>query len=248
MSTAILSHSELGIQLCPPYDEYVSQSVIRLGQYCKAELDTWLPYLPKDGFALDIGANFGSHTLGMARAVGRGGRVVAFEPQWALFAMLCGSAALNDLRQIRAQWLALGRETGVVRVPPIRYDMPGNFGGLELGTPGAGEAVPRLTLDSFKFEDLDFAKIDVEGMELDVLAGAEETIARCRPVLCVEADRDAQVPALIAWLREQNYRLWWHRPLLGPLWPNVVSVNLMALPAERTDLPDPIGATEPVAA
>jgi len=246
--TAILTASRVGVQICPPFDEYVSQSVIRLGQFSEAEFETWKPYLPADGFVLDIGANFGAHTLAFARAVGRAGHVIAVEPQWTLFACLCGSAALNGLAQVRARWCALGKEPGVVRVPPIRYDMRGNFGGLELGTPGAGEAVPRFTLDSWGLEDVDFVKIDVEGMEYEVLEGSENTIARCRPVLSVEADREAQVPDLLRWLRARSYRIWWHRPPLGPIWPNVVSINLLALPEERVDLPDPVGFVEAVGA
>jgi hypothetical protein len=41
-------------------------------------------------------------------------------------------------------------------------------------------------LDSFRFFVVDLLKIDCEGYEVDVLAGAKETIARCRPVVAVE--------------------------------------------------------------
>jgi FkbM family methyltransferase len=42
------------------------------------------------------------------------------------------------------------------------------------------------TLDGFKWEDVDFLKIDVEGTELDVIQGGLETIRRCRPLIVVE--------------------------------------------------------------
>ena len=45
---------------------------------------------------------------------------------------------------------------------------------------------PLATLDSFDLKDVDLIKIDVEGYELDVVKGAEETLRRCRPVVVVE--------------------------------------------------------------
>src|SRR6056300_699863 len=46
--------------------------------------------------------------------------------------------------------------------------------------------VPARTLDSYNFQDVDAIKIDVEGSELLVIQGAEETIDRCRPSVQVE--------------------------------------------------------------
>jgi hypothetical protein len=41
-------------------------------------------------------------------------------------------------------------------------------------------------LDDFAFDEVDFIKVDVEGFELQVLEGARETLARCRPIVIVE--------------------------------------------------------------
>jgi FkbM family methyltransferase len=46
--------------------------------------------------------------------------------------------------------------------------------------------VPARTIDSYKFDDVDVIKIDVEGSELFVIEGADETIKRCRPSVQVE--------------------------------------------------------------
>ncbi len=59
--------------------------------------------------------------------------------------------------------------------------------------------------------------IDVEGMELDVLRGAEQLIAKCRPVIFFEADRELKKRDLFAWLRDRQYDLyWWRTPLFNP--------------------------------
>lgn len=244
--SAILVTTRWGPMLMPPYDVYLSQAMIRFGEYAPAEFATWRPYIPDGATVVDVGANIGAHTLAFAEAVGASGSVIAVEPQWEIYAMLCGSIALCGARNTRARWCALGADRGSVIVPPINYDAQGNFGGVELANVKGGEPVPRGPLDDWNLPRVDFLKIDVEGMELDVLRGAGHTIKRCRPVLSVEADREPQVPALLEWLRTHEYAAWWHKPLLGPLWPNVVSVNLLGIPLERRDsLPEPTGDVEP---
>ena len=47
--------------------------------------------------------------------------------------------------------------------------------------------VQTRTLDSFDLAECQFIKIDVEGHELEVLNGAKETLARCRPTVLVES-------------------------------------------------------------
>lgn len=241
--TAIVANTLYGPMLVPPYDTYVAQALIRLGQYAPEEFATWKPYLPVGGTVLDVGANIGGHTLAFAYAVGVGGRVIAFEPQRMLHHMLCGSLAILNMRHVDAKLCACARENGSVRVPPLDYGSPGNFGGLELKDQKDGEPVPAIAIDTLQLQGCDFIKIDVEGAELNVLHGARETIDRLRPVISAEADRETQVPALLGWFKFRKYRAWWHRPPLGPLWPNVVSVNLLALPRER-ELPEPQGHIE----
>lgn len=242
--TAVITHTKFGPMLVPPYDVYLSQAMVRCGEYAPEEFDTWRPYLFQEAVVVDVGANFGAHTFAFAHACPFG-MVLAFEPQPALYHMLCGSVALTGVRNVQPKMVALGSEHGQVFIPPIDYGAPNNFGGVELGATQEGEPVPRIPLDVLQLARADFLKIDVEGMELDVLGGATATILRCRPVMSVEADREHSVPRLIELLHSLKYRLWWHRPPLGDIWPNIVSVNLLALPAER-GLPDPDGDVEPV--
>eukprot|EP00935_MAST-01C_sp_MAST-1C-sp1_P001780 g1780.t1 len=67
-----------------------------------------------------------------------------------------------------------------------------------------------ISVDSLQLSALDFMKVDVEGMELQVLRGANATIARFKPVLYVENDRfDTRVVDLLAALQ---YRCFFHTP------------------------------------
>ena len=99
-----------------------------------------------------------------------------------------------------------------------------------------------ITLDSLGLEKCSFMKVDVEGMEMEVLEGARETIARCRPYLFLECAFDAGVRPLWEKLRELNYVAGWvvtmlfdednfyHNP--ESIYGNVCSFNLFCRPAE----------------
>jgi FkbM family methyltransferase len=117
-------------------------------------------------------------TVGMAQKVGPTGAIHAFEPQGAIHEVLCANVA--QLGNVVVHRKAAGAAPGVIHVPPRDYDSAGNFGGVALGG-GVGEQVPVVTIDSLKLQRLRLMKIDVEGMELEVLQGAAETIMRCEP-------------------------------------------------------------------
>src|SRR5262249_31324528 len=110
-----------------------------------------------------------------------------------------------------------------------------------LGGWSEGERVSRVTVDSLDLPACHLIKIDVEGMEGEVIAGAEQTIRRFRPVLYMENDRPEQSVALIRQVLDLGYRLYWHLPpLFNPqnyfrvaenVFGRIVSVNMLGLPA-----------------
>jgi len=223
-------------------DRYVGRSFEEYGEYSEGEVDIFRQILRPGDVALDVGANFGSHTIPMARFVGPGGFVHAFEPQRILFQILCGNVAFNELANVRALPLALGRSAGSTKIPPLDYRGVNNFGGIALGATAVGEDVAVVTLDDLALPKVRFVKIDVEGMEFDVLVGAKAILARDRPILYVENDRADKSDALVAHLQEAGYRLWWHTPPLfntanfranpNNIFGNIVSFNMLCLPRE----------------
>jgi FkbM family methyltransferase len=158
-------------------------------------------------FALDGGANIGVHTMEWARHMFGWGRVLAFEAQEYVFYALAGNIALNNCWNASARWSALGESEGFIDIPEPDYLRPGSFGSLELrqrqktefiGQPVsyASEDLVRtrmISIDSLALERLDFIKLDVEGMEIDVLRGARATLQRCKPIVLAEVIKsDAQ--------------------------------------------------------
>ena len=221
-------------------DQFIGRSLDLYGEFSEGEIEGFAQILKPGMVAVDVGANIGAHTVYFAAAVGPTGAVIAFEPQRPIFQILCGNLALNGHTHVYAHLAALGRSPGTIKVPPINYNMGANFGGVELGGWTQGDDVPVMTLDSLGLATCHFIKIDVEGMEREVLEGAAGTIARLQPILYVENDRADKSAALIEWLLEQRYRLYWHTPkLFNPdnyfgnsenVFDKVSSGNLLCMP------------------
>ncbi|HWQ25528.1 MAG TPA: FkbM family methyltransferase [Chlorobaculum sp.] len=146
--------------------------------------------LPGNSVVVDVGANIGFVSIPVANAIQHnGGTVHAFEVQRLLFYALCGTVALNDLDNIRVYHQGLGSAPGLMKVPSVDYGLPQDFGMVSLvdqeGITGH-ETVQMSTLDEIVLPGLDLLKIDVEGMEIDVLKGAKKSIERFRPWCWIE--------------------------------------------------------------
>jgi FkbM family methyltransferase len=189
---------------------------------------------------MEVGANIGAHTVGLARLVGSHGRVLAFEPQRLVFQTLCANVALNSLENVDCFWAAVGSQDGVVTVPDLNPRQEYNFGGVTLLGVQAGEQVPCLTLDRFiALPRVNVIKIDVEGMEADVLHGSEQVLRKFKPILYVENDRLEKSEALMRLIAGFGYRMYWHLPpMFNPnnffsssenSYGDIVSANLLCL-------------------
>ena len=150
--------------------------------------------------ALDCGANIGVLTVDLAKRMADWGQVIAIEAQERIFYALAGNIALNNCFNARAILAAVGSTPGSINVPVPDYLTPGSFGSVELKpsgapeyigqaidyTPAAMASVDSMIIDAMGLTRLDLLKIDVEGMELEVLAGARLTLAACRPIVFAE--------------------------------------------------------------
>lgn len=134
---------------------------------------------------MDVGCNLGVYAYELGRLTGN---VVAFEPNPTLANLVAGLA----LAGVRVEQVALSSEEGTAElmVPVAR----GGHGLASLNPQAvAGRetervSVPTRRLDGYAFSNVRFMKIDVEGFEEQVLAGAAVTIARDRPTLLIEIE------------------------------------------------------------
>lgn len=226
-------------------DRYVGRCLELYGEYSEGEVALFRQLVPAGGTVVEVGANIGSLTVPLSRMAGAAGQVIAFEPQRAVFNVLCGNLALNGLTNVKPIRAAVGRAAGEIAIPLLGYDGKGNYGGVAVGDSSGGpqETVTMQNLDTLDVSRLDFLKIDVEGLETEVIAGAGGVLERFRPVIFVENDRQEHSHQLISAIEQHDYRLWWHfSPLFRPdnfngnpenVMGRIISINMLALPREH---------------
>jgi len=172
------------------------------------------PHIKPGDVVVDAGAYLGAHTKAYLEAVGRTGKVIAFEPNPEAFKCLfhnCPSAECHNE--------GLGRGKFEKR---RRYDgQPDNYGASYWkweSLPEHNGAKVFGPLDFWGLPRLNFLKIDVEGMECDVIAGAAKTLFRCRPIIYIELNRLAlsrfgtNQRTLVSMIEMLDYRLQFMRP------------------------------------
>ncbi len=153
----------------------------------------------------ECGAHHGFTTILLAEGVGPEGKVIAFEASKHNCDILMKNIELNGLSNITAYNFAVGSAEGQVC---ISSSMNSNV----LRTP-SGETVKMVCLDSFKGENPDFLKIDVEGYETEVLRGAQEIIAS-KPKIEIEvhtellAKYNTSVQEILDLIRTEDYEIW----------------------------------------
>lgn len=221
-------------------DQYVGRSFDEYGEFSEGEVDLFRKIVRAGDVVIDVGANIGAHTIFFANATAPGGAVIAFEPQRMVYQTLCANIALNSLMNVFAERMAVGDTPGSLLVPDLDPRVPLNFGGLSIEGNTSGVPVPVVTLDATPLRGVRLIKVDVEGMEAAVLRGARQTIARLKPILFVENDRDEKSHELIAVVHELGYDAWWHyAPLFNPnnfagnpkdVFDGIVSHNMLCIP------------------
>ena len=170
--------------------------------------------------AIDCGANIGVHTVEWARHTYGWGETFAFEAQERIYYALVGNLAINNCFNARAIWAAVGAKAGRIRVPVPDYLVASSFGSLEIRPGDNAEFIGQkidysdakpldtrmLAIDDLQLARLDLIKIDIEGMELEALEGARQSILRHKPQMLIERIKADQA-ALNAFLVAHGYKL-----------------------------------------
>jgi len=183
-------------------DAYIGRSIETHGAWADDDIETIKSVLEvlltskKQVCFYDVGANIGSHSVALAKLFGNRIRIRAFEAQRQMFYILCGNVAINGLDNIICELAAVSdvaNHSMPIQVPD--YNAINNFGGVELvpalhsdnqdmSKPNM-EWISTVKLDGYH-EEVDFIKMDIEGMEHLALAGAQQLIKNSRPICFVE--------------------------------------------------------------
>ncbi len=170
-------------------NDLIGQKIIKNGLYEKDSLAFINQILARmnQPVVLDIGANIGNHTLSFAN---RAGKVFAFEPVPTVFALLAQNVEQNALQNVEIANIALSNCNEQAQ---LFMATDGNVGASSFDK--RTEQVEPVTVTKrvgdewvreLELEQIDLLKIDVEGHELFVLLGLEQTIRRHRPFIMME--------------------------------------------------------------
>lgn len=240
-------------------DRFLGTSLRIYGEWSEDEVLMYDAFLKPTDVAIEVGANIGALTIPLSR---RCKQVLAFEPQPQSYELLRLNLENNGITNVDIFPVAVGAKDEVVNIPTLKeidiaHGVIGDYGGAEVGSGSC--LVDQRCLDNMnEFDEIkiDFMKMDCEGMELDVLKGAERLIARDWPLLYVENEsnpmrrRDSPLrhslensKSLVGWLVDRGYHCYWHRPPLyrennfnhysDNIFGNSVSTNMICFHGEH---------------
>lgn len=170
-----------------PQDDPIGRSLSEYGEWAGRELALLRSLVKPSHTVIDVGANIGTHSLELSRAVGSVGTVHAFEPQAHVFELLQRNIQQCGATNVRLYNVALGALEAEGRMDSSPYDSHFNFGAGQLSTHG-NELVSIQRLDHYNIDACDLIKIDVEGMVNDVLIGSNCIIGEFNPYLYIECN------------------------------------------------------------
>lgn len=174
--------------------EEVSQQLFLYGGYEDALTLAVMRALTPGSVFFDVGAHYGYYSVLASRFVGGHGRVVAFEPGLSAFSKL--SINLSGRENCECHRKAVWRASG-----PLSFNDAGDdrsafssTSDLRLPHESSSDGTTMVEVDATSLDDFvrrtdlrpDVIKIDVESAELDVIMGAQEVLAKCRPMLTIE--------------------------------------------------------------
>jgi FkbM family methyltransferase len=187
------------------------------------ELEFLAERLPQGLRIIDVGANTGNHTLFFATVMAAE-KVTPIEPHPRAVAAIRATVDANALANVDLSCVGHAVGAGKGRLKAANSTSAGLGATHYLADQEGPVRLSRL--DDLIAGAVGFIKIDVEGMEIDVLAGARSTIAKYRPFIFIEV-LDTAIGSFMAWLDKAGY-------CVEKLFPDKTHCNYFVAPAERS--------------
>lgn len=190
--TAITTFDK-GIQVQVDLDDWIQKQIFFFGSYLLEQQETryWCDSVKEGEIILDIGANIGYYSLLASKRIGSEGNIYAFEAAPETFRKLSDNIQRNGIENILAYNLAITNSRGTIdlHIADIRNTGMSSIAAFA-DESGETVTVPSDTIDNFASDHslnrVDRIKIDVEGAEMMVLRGMEQTLRKCMPVIHIE--------------------------------------------------------------
>lgn len=188
-----------GVLILAGNDNKIEDKILREGSYEPENLALCKMLVRPGDVCVDVGANIGVYTVVLASLCGASGEVHAFEPVDHVRRKLWRNLYVNGVRNAHVNPCALGEKLATVGMNQVKEGeyragtstLTMNENIVRMG-PAKFERreVAMTTLDAYVVDRaltrLAFVKVDVEGYEINVLAGAEHTLTTLRPAVLME--------------------------------------------------------------
>jgi FkbM family methyltransferase len=190
----------------PNPEDYIQRAIMFNKNYYELQMLEFIQNTTKKKnlVIVDAGANIGNHTIFFSKFLDAK-RVYAFEPQKYVFEILSKNIKLNNLEnKVKLYNIGLGEKRSKGSLIVVDENNLGRSK-LNLNSEGEIEVIPLDDILFNKEDKVDLIKIDVEGMELDVLKGAKKILSEYHPDLYIEAITESQFLSISQYLSNYNY-------------------------------------------
>jgi len=183
-----------------------------------------------DYTVFDVGTNFGYLSLVWANSVCENGKVYSFEPHPNLYKSFINSINSNQLNdRIVPENVAIGNYEGTLDINLV--STTANINAInDKNQKTKSKKVDIITLDNYveknDINKCDLIKIDVDGIELEILKGSEKMIRKFQPVVIVETNNDFEI---IDFFKQINYKIL--NMKLEPIIDKELPLNIFCIPS-----------------
>lgn len=147
-------------------------------------------HTPRDGYALDVGANLGFYTVKLAHWTGPNGRVAAFEANPAMVQRITQQLALNNFSHVDVVPQPAHSQAETLTFYVSSSPGKSSIHNTHVAAPVQALTLQAITLDAYLQQQdwprLDVIKLDIEGNDCSALLGARASLERFRPVIAFE--------------------------------------------------------------
>lgn len=194
-------------------DDPIGTCLHYYGEWAQQEFDLFENLLTAESNVLDVGANIGTHAVYFSRKCNKG-NVVAIEPQIYIFEMLAANILLNGCYNTIPIHAGASSKPGVAKMvnfnPFVEHKI--NYGEFKINYDAdKGIDTDIIILDKYaSLNRFNLIKLDVEGLEVDVLEGARKILKEHKPFLYIEFNNKQGNDELLNKIYELDYVPYWH--------------------------------------
>ncbi|MBU6485016.1 MAG: tetratricopeptide repeat protein [Betaproteobacteria bacterium] len=204
-----VAETRVGLVQFVPEQPVAGESIPWYGEYVQPQLDLLGRLVRPGAVVVETGAGVGTHALFMSEAVGPDGHLLVYESRELFKYILRQNLAINRVGNVTVMTRSLARGDAGVDA--------GNAKPQALPSGAKDPFAQPETVDDLRLERLDLLKIDEPSQALDVVAGADATLWKLRPLVFAAVADEAALAMLADRLRDFGYRRWrMETPLFNP--------------------------------